>query len=54
MPTQQETSNGNATPAQQGSSNGKASHAEQYSDQSSHAYSLGNKRHLEEHKFQEM
>jgi ubiquitin carboxyl-terminal hydrolase 36/42 len=54
MPTQQETSNGNATPAQQGSSNGKASHAEQYSDQSSHANSSGNKRHLEEHKFQEM
>ncbi|XP_066366321.1 ubiquitin carboxyl-terminal hydrolase 25-like isoform X2 [Miscanthus floridulus] len=54
MPTQQETSNGNATPAQQETSNGKASHAEQYSDQSSHANSSGNKRQLEEDKFQEM
>ncbi|KAL5662499.1 hypothetical protein ACJX0J_029624, partial [Zea mays] len=57
-PAQQVTSNGNATPAQQETSNGKASHAEQCfegsSHQKEHANSSGNKRQLEEDKFQKM
>ncbi|AQK94641.1 Ubiquitin carboxyl-terminal hydrolase 25 [Zea mays] len=57
-PARQETNNSNGTPAQQETSNGKASHAEHYSERSSHqeehANFSGNKRRLEEDKFQEM